>query len=235
MPGNEKPSLFSHYIDRAGHSLMRYRLSRAKMKVPTIRLGSDYGGYIICSKDLTSTSIVYSFGLGEDISFDLSLIEQSSVHIHAFDPTPRSLAWLKTQQLPPQFHIHPVGLADYDGMAQFRAPANPNHVSHTMVSPAHNENTISVPVRRLSTIMTELGHARIDLLKMDIEGAEYQVLEDISANKIKINQLLLEFHPQNITRGYRKTRDAIITLQSAGFMIFDISENGNEYSFIRVE
>ena len=41
--------------------------------------------------------------------------------------------------------------------------------------------------------MQENGHTRIDLLKMDIEGAEYRVIDEIIARKIPIRWLCIEF------------------------------------------
>ncbi|HML19507.1 MAG TPA: hypothetical protein PKD74_02920, partial [Candidatus Dependentiae bacterium] len=40
-----------------------------------IRLGSKYGGWVIPDKYITETSLCYCVGAGEDISFDLELIE----------------------------------------------------------------------------------------------------------------------------------------------------------------
>ena len=38
--------------------------------------GSEYGGFYVCPSLLNSQSVVYSFGVGEDISFDKSIIEK---------------------------------------------------------------------------------------------------------------------------------------------------------------
>ena len=59
-------------------------------------------------------------------------------------------------------------------------PQPENAVSGTVVPAAvADQETVAVPVSRLSTIMSELGHERLDVLKMDIEGAEYAVLDDM--------------------------------------------------------
>lgn len=138
-----------------------------------VRLGSDYGGWHVIGDLVNEESVVYSFGIGEDISFDLALIGSLGVTIHAFDPTPRSLEWIREQETPPSFNIYPFGIAAFDGNARFSPPENPCHVSYTMKATAPNEtNAVELPVERLETIMKELGHDHIDLLKMDIEGAE---------------------------------------------------------------
>ena len=49
-------------------------------------------------------------------------------------------------------------------------------------------------MRRVATLMRDLGHERLDVLKMDIEGAEYEVVADVLASGIDIGQLLIEFH-----------------------------------------
>ena len=41
----------------------------------------------------------------------------------------------------------------------------------------------SFEVKKLSTIMKELGHAWVDVLKIDIEGNEWPVLEAMIADK----------------------------------------------------
>lgn len=42
--------------------------------------------------------------------------------------------------------------------------------------------------------MAAHGHRAIDLLKMDIEGFEYGVVEQILAERIAVRQLCVEFH-----------------------------------------
>jgi hypothetical protein len=42
--------------------------------------------------------------------------------------------------------------------------------------------------------MTELGHARIDLLKLDVEGAEYEVLEPLFSGDLSCRVFCIDFH-----------------------------------------
>ncbi|WMW22216.1 hypothetical protein RE476_12730 [Methanolobus mangrovi] len=39
------------------------------------RLGSEYGGWAFCPENVGEQSVVYSFGIGEDISWDEALID----------------------------------------------------------------------------------------------------------------------------------------------------------------
>lgn len=203
-------------------------------------LGTDYGGWCICPDQVTADSVVYSFGVGEDISFDLALIERFGAHVHAFDPTPKSIQWIKQQSLPAEFHFHELGIADEDGVASFELP-RPDYVSFSITQhrKPDGELVIQAQVRRLATIANMLGHRRIDILKMDIEGAEYKVIADLAASfprlGIPIHQLLVEFH-HTIGNAVEvaQTVKAIETINAMGFRLFYNSAMGREYSFIAV-
>lgn len=200
---------------------------------PNERIGSEYGGWDVVVDRIAPETIVYSVGVGQDISFDLRMIERFGVTIHAFDPTPKSIEWVRHQNLSRSFIMHEYGLADFDGTVSFNPPENSQHVSHTLLSrPSTQTNAIKVSVKCLETIMRELGHDRIDLLKMDIEGAEYQVIENLAKSKVRPEQILIEFHHRFPTVGCRKTKAAIRTLQSLGYSLFSVSKTGEEFSFI---
>lgn len=216
-----------------------HRLPKAPdLSCPTLTLGDpNYGAWTFCPEGLTRGGIVYSFGVGEDISWDLAIIEQYGVTVHAFDPTPRSAEYVKRQSLPREFVFHPYGLADYDGTALFYPPENSEWVSHTLLRRRSTAGkAIEVVVHRLETIMSLLGHERIDLLKMDIEGAEYGVIEDIlncSPVAGGAEQLLVEFHHRFPGKGIKDTNACIGVLEKAGLRSFHISESGVDWGFIR--
>jgi len=200
-----------------------------------VRHGTAYGGWTICPAVLTSDSVVYSFGVGEDISFDLSLIKHYGLSVHAFDPTPRAINWVRSQRLPDRFHFHDYGVAGYDGTATFYSPRNPRHVSHTMLGPSNPAGrSIVLPVRGVSSIMGELGHDRIEVLKRDVEGAEYTVIADVLRSGIEVGQWLVEFHHRFPGVGWKRTEEAIRLLRSHSFGVFARSEGGDEYSLLPI-
>jgi FkbM family methyltransferase len=183
-------------------------------------VGSAYGGYFLDSSLIEPDAIVYSLGVGEDISFDLALIQRFGVTIHAFDPTPTVKKWLAAQTLPEQFHFHEVGIADIDGEGVFYLPPRLGFISHSLVrARQYSKESIRVPMIRLSTAMQRLGHDRIDILKMDIEGAEYAVLRDLVKQKIPVGQILVEFHHRLSSIGTGETRRTLSLLESYGMKI----------------
>jgi FkbM family methyltransferase len=200
-----------------------------------IYLGNVGTSWPLCPEALVDRPLVYSFGVGEDVSFDLELIRRFDATIHAFDPTPRSIAWIASQQLPGSFHFHPCGIADRDGVCSFLPPANPAHVSHTMIARESASPPLELPVKRMRSFLAELQHSRLDLLKMDIEGAEYTVIDDLVASGIVVKQLLVEFHHRWKEVGVSKTKQAVRKLNAAGYRIFAVSPNGEEYGFLNLD
>jgi len=99
---------------------------------PKERLGTSYGGWWYNPELIDSKSIVYSFGVGEDISFDVGLIEKHGSKVHCFDPTPKAVAYMKAGKLPDKLMFYEFGCADHDGKAVFTAPANPKYASYRM-------------------------------------------------------------------------------------------------------
>lgn len=225
------------FLDRLLRPLRRPRVHlKPPVKCEQLKLGTEYGGYAVCPTGIDPKSVVYSFGVGCDVSFDQELIAARGVTVHAFDPTPRSIDWVKTQTLPDTFLFHPWGIADFDGTARFHAPKDPTHVSHTLLEGGNvGTGTVEVPVFRLRTIMDKLGHAHIDILKMDIEGAEYGVLDDVLGSGIAITQILIEFHHGRSGVPLAKSQAAVDALENAGFRVFHASPSGYEFSFLRPE
>jgi hypothetical protein len=91
---------------------------------------------------------------------------------------------------------------------------------------------VTALVRRLATLATVLHLPPPDVIKMDIEGAEYAVLPDLLASGFRPTQILVEFHHRWREVGSRRTREALALLGRSGYLIADVSENGMEYVFL---
>jgi hypothetical protein len=90
---------------------------------------------------------------------------------------------------------------------------------------------VEVDVRRLFTLMNQLGHRQVDLLKMDIEGSEYGVIADLVHSKVRPAQIMIEFHHRFESIGNQKTIDAINMLRNVGYDLFYEKNNYQEVSF----
>jgi len=199
---------------------------RPQVACSYLRLGTEYGAHAICPDEIGTNSVVYSFGIGGDISFDLAVIDRFGVRVHGFDPTSRSIAWIHSQRLPENFEFHPIGIAAFDGELALYPPIDRSHVSYSAVArKGTGAAPVNVSVNRLATIMHNLGHRHIDVLKMDVEGAEYEVLEDVIESRLDVRQILVEFHHQIPGVGVGRTLRAISRLNAAGFLVFAVSRS----------
>jgi len=196
--------------------------------------GSSYGGFYVLPSLLNKNSIVYSLGIGKDISFDLKIIKKFNCEVHGFDPTPKSINWIKEQKLPKEFNFHDYGISTKTGLIEFYLPANPKHTSGSLLSigTVKKENKLIVNMKSLEQIAYELGHKHIDVLKMDIEGAEYEVIESLLNSSITIDQLLIEFHDRLFDDSEPKSKISVEILKKNGYEIFASSASYEEISFV---
>ena len=220
---------------RSKQRFRRHKLKQLGIEPVSCNTSALYGGdhgWVVDESLLNKESVIYSVGVGSNIDFDLELINSFGATVHAFDPTPRSIEWVKGQQLPRQFIFHPFGLSAENGHMEFLPPSK---ASSTHFSPidryGDTNNVVRAPVKDIDTIASELNHKEIDLLKMDIEGAEYEVIEALPKNRVAINQILIEFHHMYKGIPISKTVDAISALNNLGFELFNISQRTYEFSF----
>lgn len=211
-----------------------YKFITKEIKIKHLWYGKLFSGFFVCPDYLNENSIVYSFGIGEDISFDEEIISKHKCKVFGFDPTPKSIEWIKKYNISENFFFKNYGISSITGKVDFYLPKNSNHVSGSSViqDNVNSNEKIEVEMKTLTDIMIELGHNQIDVLKMDIEGAEYEVLENIINSNIKIHQILVEFHDRYIKNGKQKTKEIIEKLKSNNYKIFAISDSYEEISFI---
>ena len=179
-------------------------------------LGTVYGGwYIPDDFELNADSYIVSAGVGEDISFDLLLQDKYHCKILLLDPTPRAITHLKevTQyykdktpflsNIQPDYlsiiqHLHPdmsrlflnnVGVWKEKDTLKFYYQTNPLYVSQTLIPNLYSTRYTTVEVDRLSCLIEKTP----DVLKLDIEGAEIDVLESMLEDNIFPRLLCVEF------------------------------------------
>ncbi|CAD6572594.1 MAG: hypothetical protein CYPHOPRED_004889 [Cyphobasidiales sp. Tagirdzhanova-0007] len=150
--------------------------------------------------------VVYSFGVAQESSWEAELLERTECEIYMYDFSVEKygpqIEWLD-EPLRKRAHFFPYGIASKDG-----------HVDGT-------------PFYTLKTLMKMNGHDWIDILKVDVEGAEFQVLPDIieefGDNSLPFEQLLLELHVNEV-RPTAYDAKAFIgfwnTLEAAGLRAF---------------
>lgn len=157
-------------------------------------LGVGYGGWVVPTDMIQSDWVIYSFGIGEDITFDKDVMERFGCTVHGFDPTPRAIAYVESQQDQlPNFKFYPYGVWSEDTEVKFYNPRKEHFASYSILNLRHQEDYITAQVKTIQSLMRELGHSQVDLIKMDIEGAEQMVLPNLIADEIRTSVLCVEY------------------------------------------
>jgi len=200
-------------------------------------VGESADGWRYFAGDLGAESIVYSLGVGDLVDFDLELISRFGLTVHAFDPTPFAEEWVGTQDLPANFVFHPWAAAGEDGSLRLYRRVSTRGKRSAVMWTADDTagdrgDFIEAPAYTIRTMMEKLGHDRVDLLKIDVEGAEYDILDGLAPGDHLPAQLLVEFHHRFPGIGKARTAASINRLRSLGYRIFAISATGREIGFV---
>jgi FkbM family methyltransferase len=197
-----------------------------------------YGGWSIPDRFINKESTVVDVGLGEDISFSQSLIQAHGCSVHGFDPTPKAIDFVEKQNQR-GFFLHKCGLGGTSRTERFFLPNQASNVSGSIAQAEHlGAQEISVELLALGDLLKQIKAESISLLKIDIEGAEYEFIDSTEFEQLssRIDVLCIEFHHRWPQFGASATRRAVKTLESAGFScIWRATASNEEFTFVRTE
>ena len=110
---------------------------------------------------------------------------KSSKRYGGGDPKYIDMVLNRDKSIGSRIKFYDYGWHTFDGEVSFYSPSNPEFVSYTcskefaIAKRRNTNNKINVKVKCLNTILKELRHNRIDLLKLDIEGLECEILNEM--------------------------------------------------------
>jgi FkbM family methyltransferase len=180
--------------------------------------------WTIVTRDLHPRAVVYSGGVGEDITFEQELIRRFGVEVHIFDPSPVAAGTVAIADVD-RLLFKPVGLAA-SGSASFSIGGGDGGSTWLKAG-----GDATFPCTTLAREMEANGHDFIDLLKIDIEGFEYEVLESCLKERIRIRQICVEFHDFFPEISKAKTKEMIRALELHGFDL--IHRHRHDHTFLR--
>jgi FkbM family methyltransferase len=132
------------------------------------------------------------------------------IALHAFEPETRVAERLgHAMRDDPRFHMHPYGLAGRDRVEVMTVDGLGTSLYGD--GKARSEfGTLEVPLRDVAGVLASLGVERVDLIKINIEGGEYEVLDRLHATGWlpRTGTLIIQFHEfaPGAYRGRRRNR-----------------------------
>ena len=115
---------------------------------------------------------------GSDV--EVVAVEPNPVAVRTFKEIHGEKSWI---------HLYEGAIASYNG--ELEIGINPDNSVVSSVN-MQTDNKIKVKAMTIESIMVDMGWSGADLLKIDIEGAEYDFIENL--NSFPFTFIILEFH-----------------------------------------
>ena len=167
-------------------------------------LGLGLKGWICHLEEVSPASVVYSVGARKDRSWEDAMMGKYNVHIWAFNPALEPPAKRK------EFYMYRL----------FRDRLWDSTQGATKGA------------QRLRQWMKLTGHSYMDVLKLDVEGTEVEILEDmLEAKDLPFDQLMLRWSARK--DGNARQVEVIHGLLKEGFYLAYNYSNGEKMTFVR--
>src|SRR5262245_12102984 len=223
------PTLQKRLRDLRYKLFYRMALSR-RFDLVTLGAPESICKWTICPTGLGPNSIVYSAGVGSDITFEHALVQRYGCKVVLIDPSPTGA---KTMELAEnkinQFSFLPIALSGRSGRLTLAPPLDSE--GDSWFAAKETAGSLDVACEDIGSLMRRNHHPHIDLLKLDIEGCEYEVIESIVKLRLPIWQVAVEFHHgilPGFTRG--QTIQSMLKLMKRGYALVD--QTGANHTFV---
>ena len=140
-------------------------------------------------------------------------------HVYAYEASSKNFAMLeKNQKLNEanNLHIHNMAVSHQSGELKFFMPGDNGALGSLLQESDSPMETVQATT--LGDIIRDNNIERIDYLKVDVEGAEYDILFNCPANILaKVKHMVMEYH--EFEGDKRNHRDLVKLLESHGFHV----------------
>ncbi len=155
---------------------------------------------------------VYAITLGK-------IIANKHGVVHAFEPDPDSFKVLvenvNRNELANVVRCHNLAVMDYESKAGFRSNGSQGQV-------CDDPSVSQIQVTTLAAFLVSQQIDRVDLLMVDVEGAELPVLKGIPFSQIPMDRIFCEMHPYAWKQFNYSATDMDRFLESIGFRCVDM-------------
>ncbi len=219
---------------RIGRDLKKHARLRQATRQGLVSVDPNF----VYRPDLTSESVVIDAGCSYEADFSVYLMRRHGVRAFGVDPTRKhrpSLRALERQYAGRFVHV-PCAIAAADGTLTFTE--SQTNESGSLLADHVNvvrDETTSYDVEALTvgSLLKRIGVDAVDILKLDLEGAEYELLERVTSEQLKpFNQVFVEFHHHAVSRFQEAdTHRLVERISGFGFSTFSLDDHN--YLFYR--
>jgi len=181
-----------------------------KIEATFVRIGRDNdGGYLVDKKSIAQTDCLVSFGLSTDCSFEHKFKKIKDIPIIAYDHTinfllfrniVRNKFWTIFQKLLKTRHRREAIrnflqlLASYKLHKKLFSQNNIIHKQQAIGCTRNNYTDVKAVIEQLHMAFDSLNKDQKIFFKIDIEGSEYRILDQLIDIQDRISGLVIEFH-----------------------------------------
>lgn len=213
-------------INRALFLLYTFFELRFTKKIKLEYIGDEEGWFVPINL-INDKSIVYSLGAGLDISFDLNLIEKTKCNVFLFDPTPHAVKYVNQFLNNKYLHFFQQAISNKNEKLKLYMP---NKIDGNWKSEKIKDTNkwVEFDATTVKNAMITNKHKNITMLKVDIEGAEYEVIPNIFNDNIFPHILSIDFdQPVSIFKSIK----LIHLIKSHNYIL--IKRNVFDFTFLR--
>tara|TARA_B100000900_G_scaffold416215_1_gene450142 strand:- start:22905 stop:23768 length:864 start_codon:yes stop_codon:yes gene_type:complete len=206
----------------------------------------NIGNYLLKSDLLNSKSVIYSFGIGENLGFEKRIAETFKCNVYCFDPTSLAKNFMGKHKYDKDLiFFQPYGIWNTDGKIKFyyQDETNHNNSGGSITNLFETNNYDFLECLKLSSIMKKNNHESVDVVKLDIEGASIQVIEDFIGENIHPKQIVVEFEysetdkiiEDEFNNWSKKLKEIITLMKSKNYKCYNLPRYSHlPYSTIEV-
>ena len=155
-------------------------------KFELIRLGKDNdGGYLVGKKTVLKSKFLVSFGIGDDCSFEKDFLKlNEKISIYCYDRYPLSKNYFIKEIVKSFFVLDFKNINHFLKVREdYKKTFKKNEVKKRLIR-----------YKTLTKIINENKLSSDTFLKIDIDGAEYRILDDILEYQNMFTGIVIEFH-----------------------------------------
>lgn len=160
--------------------------------------------------------------------------------IYAFEPFQESFEHLKANTASdPKIHAFNFGLSDRDGEQSFHS--NPSSATNSLLATheqaaqtwgsglLETQQTVQAQFKTIDSVLATMGIPKIDLLKLDVQGAEHLVIAGATASckDGRIGLIYSEIITQPTYKSLKRFDEALASFYDKNFDLFDIYNLNN--------